>query len=63
MSTMRAIGAKLPSANDKIQQLTNRKDIKGGKGGIDALFINDQTPRPEIDHAKALIKVKAFGLN
>ncbi|KAK5705516.1 hypothetical protein LTR97_002635 [Elasticomyces elasticus] len=63
MSTMRAIGAKLPSVNDKTQQLTDRKDIKGGKGGIDALFINDQTPRPEIDHAKALIKVKAFGLN
>ncbi|KAK3073269.1 hypothetical protein LTR53_005319 [Teratosphaeriaceae sp. CCFEE 6253] len=39
------------------------EDIKGGKGGIDALFINDDTPRPQIDHAKALIKVKAFGLN
>ncbi|WPH00434.1 Hypothetical protein R9X50_00326300 [Acrodontium crateriforme] len=38
-------------------------DIKGGKGGIDALFINDQTPRPNIDHAKALVKIKAFGLN
>jgi len=38
-------------------------DIKGGTGGIDALYINDQTPKPQVDHAKALIKVKCFGLN
>ncbi len=39
------------------------EDIKGGTGGIDALYINDQTPKPQIDHAKALVKVKCFGLN
>lgn len=37
-------------------------DIKGGKGGIDTLHITD-VPKPQIDHAKALVKVKAFGLN
>ncbi|EMC95790.1 hypothetical protein BAUCODRAFT_503920 [Baudoinia panamericana UAMH 10762] len=37
-------------------------EIKGGKGPIENLFINE-IPRPKIDHAKALIKVKAFGLN
>jgi NADPH:quinone reductase-like Zn-dependent oxidoreductase len=37
-------------------------DIKGGKGPIENMFIGD-IPRPEIDHAKALVKVKAFGLN
>ncbi|KAK6388629.1 hypothetical protein LTR65_007785 [Meristemomyces frigidus] len=37
-------------------------DIEGGKGGIDKLHITEM-PRPKIDHAKALVKVKAFGLN
>ncbi|KAI6809734.1 putative quinone oxidoreductase [Hortaea werneckii] len=37
-------------------------DIKGGKGGIDTLHITD-IPKPRVDHAKALVKVKAFGLN
>jgi len=38
-------------------------DIKGGKGGIDALFINDQTPKPSPGPHEALVKIKAFGLN
>lgn len=37
-------------------------DIEGGKGGIEKLHITE-IPRPSIDHAKALVKVKAFGLN
>ncbi|KAK5135701.1 hypothetical protein LTR08_004687 [Meristemomyces frigidus] len=36
--------------------------IEGGKGGIDKLHI-EEIARPKIDHAKALVKVKAFGLN
>ena len=36
--------------------------IEGGKGGIDKLHIKE-IDRPKIDHAKALVKVKAFGLN
>ncbi|KAK0322309.1 hypothetical protein LTR82_006762 [Friedmanniomyces endolithicus] len=43
--------------------LIHMVDIKGGTGGIDALYINDQTPKPQVDHAKALVKVKCFGLN
>ncbi|KAK5114493.1 hypothetical protein LTR62_002428 [Meristemomyces frigidus] len=38
-------------------------DIKGGKGPIENMFINADMPRPKVDHAKALVKVKAFGLN
>nr|POF14941.1 quinone oxidoreductase pig3 [Quercus suber] len=38
-------------------------DIKDGKGPIENMFMNDAVPMPTIDHAKALIKVKAFGLN
>ncbi|KAK4941150.1 hypothetical protein LTR10_018823 [Elasticomyces elasticus] len=38
-------------------------DIKGGKGGIDALFIDSKYPKPEPKGSQALVKVKAFGLN
>ncbi|CAK7208564.1 hypothetical protein SBRCBS47491_000134 [Sporothrix bragantina] len=38
-------------------------DVKGGKGNADALFINDQAPKPAPKACEALIKVKAFGLN
>ncbi|KIW16121.1 hypothetical protein PV08_06172 [Exophiala spinifera] len=38
-------------------------DIKGGKGGIDALFINAETPKPTPKGSQALVKVKYFGLN
>lgn len=39
-----------------------RSDIKNGKGGIDALYINEVS-RPTPTHTQALVKVKAFGLN
>ena len=42
--------------------LSRKPDIKGGKGPIENMFIND-IPRPEPTAAQALIKVKAFGLN
>ncbi|CAK7198728.1 hypothetical protein SEUCBS139899_001392 [Sporothrix eucalyptigena] len=38
-------------------------DVKDGKGGADALFINDQTPKPTPKACEALVQVKAFGLN
>ncbi|CAK7234265.1 hypothetical protein SCUCBS95973_008877 [Sporothrix curviconia] len=38
-------------------------DIKGGAGGADALFINEQTPKPTPKAGEALVQVKAFGLN
>ncbi len=38
-------------------------DIKNGKGGIDAMFINDESPVPKPSGTQALVKVKAFGLN
>jgi putative PIG3 family NAD(P)H quinone oxidoreductase len=38
-------------------------DIKGGKGGRDALFINAETPKPEPGQGDVLVKVKAFGIN
>ncbi|KXT12181.1 hypothetical protein AC579_3102 [Pseudocercospora musae] len=37
-------------------------DIKDGKGPIENLYITT-IPRPSIDGSKALVKVKAFGLN
>ncbi|KAK9782506.1 putative Zinc-binding dehydrogenase [Seiridium cardinale] len=38
-------------------------EVKGGAGGVDALFINAQTPVPEAKEGDALVKIKAFGLN
>ncbi|KAL1878155.1 hypothetical protein Daus18300_002071 [Diaporthe australafricana] len=38
-------------------------DIKGGKGSIDALFINAEVPKPKPSAHQALVKIKAFGLN
>ncbi|KAH0531171.1 hypothetical protein TsFJ059_000036 [Trichoderma semiorbis] len=38
-------------------------DIRGGTGERDALFINDQTPKPTPGKGQALVKVKAFGIN
>ncbi|KPM34312.1 hypothetical protein AK830_g12261 [Neonectria ditissima] len=38
-------------------------DIRGGKGERDALFINDETPRPSPADGQALVRVKAFGIN
>ncbi|KPI40167.1 Quinone oxido PIG3 [Cyphellophora attinorum] len=38
-------------------------DIKGGKGGISALFLNKETPVPKPTATQALVKIKAFGLN
>lgn len=66
MATMRAIGT--PEETMALRGYANHLmcthiDIKDGKGGIDNLFMNDQTPRPKPTHAQALIKVKAFGLN
>jgi NADPH:quinone reductase-like Zn-dependent oxidoreductase len=57
----------LSKTNKKpIPQQTNltpkTTDIKGGKGPIENMFIND-IPRPKISGAQALVKVKAFGLN
>ncbi|KAI9710491.1 MAG: hypothetical protein M1820_002627 [Bogoriella megaspora] len=37
-------------------------DIKGGKGPISSLFIND-IPRPKPTGAQALVRIRAFGLN
>lgn len=42
---------------------SSRIDIKGGKGPIENMFINDSMPRPQIAGSQALVKVKAFGLN
>lgn len=38
-------------------------DIKGGKGPISALFINESTPKPTATGSQAIVKIKAFGLN
>ncbi|KAG8158502.1 hypothetical protein KVR01_011624 [Diaporthe batatas] len=38
-------------------------DIKGGKGPIEALYINDQVPKPTPAAHQALVRIKAFGLN
>ncbi|KAH8194657.1 hypothetical protein TruAng_011175 [Truncatella angustata] len=38
-------------------------EVKGGAGGIDKLFINAETPKPEAKEGDAIVKIKAFGLN
>ncbi|KAI5815713.1 hypothetical protein BZA77DRAFT_314854 [Pyronema omphalodes] len=38
-------------------------DIQGGIGDATKLFINDQSPIPELKDGELLVKVKAFGLN
>ncbi|KAF3761115.1 hypothetical protein M406DRAFT_99498 [Cryphonectria parasitica EP155] len=38
-------------------------DIKGGKGPISALYINNETPKPTPTSTQALVRIKAFGLN
>ncbi|KAF7544574.1 hypothetical protein G7046_g9760 [Stylonectria norvegica] len=38
-------------------------DIHGGKGEVDALFINDKTPIPSPAEGQAIVKIKAFGIN
>ncbi|KAK5275265.1 hypothetical protein LTR40_013327, partial [Exophiala xenobiotica] len=38
-------------------------DIKGGKGGIDSMYINDEIPKPVPKGSQALVKVRYFGLN
>ncbi|PHH82781.1 hypothetical protein CDD82_4855 [Ophiocordyceps australis] len=38
-------------------------DIKGGKGEIDDLFINANTPQPTPTTGQALVRIKAFGVN
>jgi putative PIG3 family NAD(P)H quinone oxidoreductase len=43
--------------------LTPHPEVKGGAGGIDTLFINDQTPMPTAKDGDAIVKIKAFGLN
>lgn len=52
-----------PSLTHPITHLLNSPDIKGGKGGIDALFINAETAKPTPAAHQALVKIKAFGLN
>lgn len=38
-------------------------EVKGGKGHVDALFINDKTEKPTPKDGDAIVKIKAFGLN
>ncbi|KAF7552238.1 hypothetical protein G7Z17_g4452 [Cylindrodendrum hubeiense] len=38
-------------------------DIHGGKGDSDALFINNEIPKPQPAEGQALVRVKAFGIN
>ncbi|KAJ2972736.1 hypothetical protein NQ176_g6987 [Zarea fungicola] len=38
-------------------------DIQGGKGAVDALFINPETPKPVPAAGQAIVKIKAFGIN
>ncbi|CAI6100088.1 hypothetical protein V2G26_008661 [Clonostachys chloroleuca] len=38
-------------------------DIKGGKGEVDALFINTEFPKPTAGDGQAIVKIKAFGIN
>jgi NADPH:quinone reductase-like Zn-dependent oxidoreductase len=39
------------------------QDIKGGKGEVDALFINTEFPKPTAGDGQAIVKIKAFGIN
>ncbi|KAK3177654.1 hypothetical protein K4F52_009559 [Lecanicillium sp. MT-2017a] len=38
-------------------------DIKGGKGELDALYINPETAKPTPAEGQAIIKIAAFGIN
>jgi putative PIG3 family NAD(P)H quinone oxidoreductase len=38
-------------------------DIRGGTGEADALFINNETPKPSPAPGQAIVKVQAFGVN
>ncbi|KIW31461.1 uncharacterized protein PV07_03109 [Cladophialophora immunda] len=38
-------------------------DIKGGKGPLSALFINENAPKPVATRNQALVRIRAFGLN
>ncbi|KAH7116505.1 hypothetical protein B0J13DRAFT_590344 [Dactylonectria estremocensis] len=38
-------------------------DIRGGKGDIDALFINANTLKPSPGPGQVIVKIKAFGIN
>lgn len=38
-------------------------DIKGGKGELDALYINPETAKPTAAEGQAIIKIAAFGIN
>src|SRR5687768_11944999 len=61
---MRAVGMLATPQINYVSSLPNTStDIKGGKGPIEALFINPDTPKPEPQSGEALIKIKAFGIN
>lgn len=49
------------ASSSEIPKTMRAVDIKGGKGSIDDLFINEQTPTPVPTETQALVKVKAFG--
>ena len=52
-----------PSSTMSAPKTMKAVDIKGGKGGIDALFINSESAVPTPKPTDALVKIKAFGLN
>ena len=52
-----------PSSTMSAPKTMKAVDIKGGKGGIDALFINSDSAVPTPKPTDALVKIKAFGLN
>ena len=62
MATMKAIGKLAIVSIHTRSANSDDIDIKDGKGGIENLFITE-IPRPTANHAQALVKVKAFGLN
>ncbi|KIW03153.1 uncharacterized protein PV09_05796 [Verruconis gallopava] len=45
------------------QEYMRAVDIKGGKGPISALYINDKYPKPVAREGQAIVKIKYFGLN